>query len=164
MKHEQIDLFSTQEEEIPQESHLAPRQWSLYRLIKFNSLVNHRKTTQREIYDSVSGYEWNSDEKAHDHCPAIWNDIKDNNISLEHDKIIISKNFEYWIGSEEETKQFLNDLWKALAPRLKRYWLYVKKIGMDGKGRLFDKNGNQNQLTNFYECFNDYDISMGDNN
>ena len=166
---EQLSLFdnTTQEEEkveerLPQESSLTPRQWELYRLIKHNSLVEHRKTTQREIYEKVRGYEWNDDIKAHDKCPAIWKDIKDNNESLEHDKIIISDRFVYWIGSEEETQRFLRDLWKALAPRLHRYWAFVNKTKMDGQGKLLDKNGNElNPTTSeFHKCFNDYDITL----
>ena len=163
---EQMDLFaaSVSEEETQEEpkSELTPRQWALYRLIKHNSLVEHRKTTQKEICDRLGeyGYKWDEDEKCHDHCVPIWKDIKDNNESYEHDKIIISKNFEYWVGSSQETKDFLKGLWNSLAPRLRRYWLYVKKVGMDGMGKLFDKNGNQNQLSDFYECFNNYDISM----
>lgn len=163
---EQIDLFYASNCDLeekkpnPQKSELTPRAWATYNLIKHNSLVECRKTTQREIYEKVSGYEWNSDDKCHDHCPAIWKDITDNNLSYEHDKVIISNRFEYWIGSAEETKKFLQDLWKALSPRLKRYWQFVKKIGMDGQGKLFDKNGNQNQVRDFYECFNAYDITM----
>lgn len=145
-----------------EESSLTPRQWELYRLIKHNSLVEHRKTTQKEICDTISGYVWNDKEQVHDHCPAIWKDIKDNNESLEHDKIIISKNFEYWIGSERETKQFLKDLWQALTPRLQRYWKYVAKISLDGQGKILS---NQNDpLTEkaklFHESFNAYDIEM----
>ena len=165
---EQLSLFNTTQEEekveerLPQESSLTPRQWELYRLIKHNSLVEHRKTTQREIYEKVRGYEWNEDIKAHDKCPAIWKDIKDNNESLEHDKIIISDRFVYWIGSEEETQRFLRDLWKALAPRLHRYWAFVNKTKMDGQGKLLDKNGNElNPTTSeFHKCFNDYDITL----
>lgn len=162
---EQLDLFETMEEEkIPQKSSLTPRQWALYRLIHHNSFVEHRKTSQKEICDSIKDYEWVDDEKVHDHCVAIWKDIKDNNESLEHEKIIISKNFEYWIGDEKETKQFLRDLWKALAPRLNRYWNYVHKTKMDGIGKLIDKNGNPideySKSRKFFECYNDYNIEM----
>ena len=167
---EQLDLFAAmncdyeeeKEERQPQESSLTPRAWATYRLIKHNSLVEHRKTTQREIYEKVRGYEWDNDEKTHDHCPAIWTDIKDNNESLEHDKIIIFKNFQYWIGSERETQRFLRDLWRALAPRLHRYWAFVNKVKMDGQGKLLDKNGNPLNTTTseFHKCFNDYDITL----
>lgn len=144
------------------ESHLTPRQWDLWRLIEHNSLVEHRKTTQKEICDTIMGYDYNDKENVHDHCPAVWKDVKDNNESLEHDKIIISKNFEYWIGSERETKQFLKDLWQALTPRLQRYWKFVAKVGMNGLGKVLS---NQNDpLTEkaklFHESFNAYDIEM----
>lgn len=167
---EQLDLFAAmncdyeeeREERQPQESTLSPRAWATYRLIKHNSLVEHRKTSQREIYEKVKGYEWDNDEKTHDHCPAIWTDVKDNNESLEHDKIIIFKNFQYWIGSERETQRFLRDLWRALAPRLHRYWAYVNKTKMDGIGKLIDKNGNtlNEKTSEFHKCFNDYDIEL----
>lgn len=165
---EQLDLFDlsdNQEQEetrLPQESSLTPRQWQTYNLIKHNSLVEHRKTTQREIYEKVGGYEWVDDDKIHDHCSAIWKDIKDNNESLEHDKIIISKNFQYWIGSERETQRYLRDLWRALAPRLHRYWAYVQKTKLDGLGKILDKNGNTiiSTTSEFHRCFNDYDIEL----
>lgn len=156
--HEQLDIFETSQ------SRLTPRQWALWRLVEHNSLVEHRKTTQREIFEKVSGYTWNDDEKAHDHCTAIWNDIKDNNESLEHDKIIISKNFEYWIGSERETKQFTDGLWKALSPRLKRYWKFVNKLKLHGQGKLLSNQDNpidsDSLAKQFHEVFNAYDIEM----
>lgn len=143
---------------------LTPRQWELYRLIYHNSMVEHRKTTQKEICDTISGYEWNDDVRSHDHCSAIWKDIKDNNESFEHDKIIISKNFEYWIGSETETRKYLQMLWENVSARLTRYWNYVKKTQMDGQGKLIDKNGNvindMSKARAFFECYNNYNIEM----
>ena len=164
----QLDLFESsveeQEERNEQKSELSPTHWELYRLIYHNSLVEHRKTTQKEICEKIPFFEWDDDEKCHDHCVAIWRYIKDNNESLEHDKIIISKSFVYWIGSENETKRFLRDLWKALSPRLVRYWKYVNKTQMDGLGKLFDKNGNpiddNGKARAFHECFNAYDIEL----
>lgn len=123
------------------QKHLTPRQWRLLDLIKRNSLVEYRKTTQKEICDNIEGYEWNEDEKCHDHCPAIWNDIKDINLSYETDKLIISDNFEYWIGNEQETKEFIDKLWNDLEPRLMRYWAYLKKIERNGQGQLIDRKG-----------------------
>lgn len=167
---EQMDLFAASVSEEPKEerneqkSELTPTHWDLYRLIYHNSLVEHRKTTQKEITEKIPFFEWDDDEKCHDHCVAVWRYIKDNNESLEHDKIIISKNFKYWVGSAKETKRFLRDLWKALSPRLKRYWKYVAKTKMDGLGKLFDKNGNpiddNGKARAFHECFNAYDIEL----
>lgn len=167
---EQLDMFATancdyeeeqKQKRLEQKSYLTPRQWDLWRLLEYNSLILRRKTTQREIYESVSGYEWNDDEKCHDHCPAIWKDITDNNLSFEHQKIIISKNFEYWIGNEEETKEFIDDLWQQLAPRLMRYWAYKSKVSQNGQGRLLDKNLNPVEDTKareFIESYNPYRV------
>ena len=164
---EQLDLFETsiqEEEKRPQESELTPRQWSLYRLIYHNSMVEHRKTTQKEIYDKVQGYEWSESNNTSDHCSAIWTDVATNNLSLEHDGIIITEKYVYWIGSKRETKKFLQKLWRDLSPRLKRYWNYVKKVGYDGQGKLYDKNLNpideNSKAKMFHDSFNDYDINM----
>ena len=162
---EQLDLFESSEKQ-ESKSLLTPRQWALWRLIEHNSIVEHRKTTQREIYEKLQdyGYIWNDEETIHDHCVSIWKDIKDNNESLEHNKIIISKNFEYWIGSEEETKEFIQDLWKALEPRLTRYWNYVKKLKRHNQGKLLSNKlqpiDDDSVAERFYQCFNEYNISM----
>lgn len=150
---EQLDLFeeSTKitEEDLQdqfdkehQESKLTPRQWQLLNFIKNASLVEHRKVSQRDIVNNVCGYEWNDDEKCHDHCPAIWTDIKDINLSYQTDKIIISNKFEYWVGNEEETQEFLDKLWNDLCPRLTRYWAYLKKAKRNGQGIFIDRKGN----------------------
>lgn len=180
--YEQLDLFEVsnqmaeeteeEEERRPQKSSLTPRQWALYRLIQHNSLVEHRKTTQKEIYEKLKdyGYEWSESNNTSDHCSTIWSDVTANNLSLEHDTIIITKNYIYWIGSRKETEAFLRKLWKDLSPRLHRYWFYVTKLGMDGQGKLYDKNLNPiyhddetaTSLTTklFHDCFNDYDVTM----
>ena len=157
---EQLDVLETT-------TPLTPRQWALWRLIMHNSLVEHRKTTQKEICEKLAdyGYKWvETNGENHDHCAMIWKDVKDNNESVEHDKIIISKNFEYWIGSERETREFIKGLWKALSPRLKRYWNYLKKFGLDGQGKLFSKEGNpiddSSTAQKFHEVFSKYDIEM----
>lgn len=132
----QLDIFETSRDN---EKHLTPRQWRLLDLIKINSIVNRRKTTQKEICDIISDYEWNDDPKVHDHCSAIWSDIKDINLSYQTDKVIISKNFEYWIGNEQETKEFIDRLWSDLEPRLMRYWAYLKKVERNGQGLLLSR-------------------------
>lgn len=180
MNSEQLDIFESskgeemEEEKRPQETKLMPRQWALWRLIEHNSLVEHRKTTQKEICNKLKdyGYVWNESSNTSDHCTMIWSDVMENNLSLEHQKIIITVKYEYWIGSERETKNFLKKLWNDLSGRLHRYWEYVKKVGYDGQGRLYDKNLNPivkegNYLDDsainaklFIQSFNDYDIEM----
>lgn len=169
---EQLDLFASantdyaeqqQERVIERHSELTPRQWALYRLIYNNSLVLKRKTTQKEICDSIRGYEWNDSETAHDHCPAIWTDITANNLSFSHDKVIISKNFEYWIGNEQETQDFIDNLWNQLAPRLMRYWFYKEKVKRNGQGKLLSNElnpiDNDSKAREFIESYNPYKIS-----
>ena len=169
---EQLDLFASantdyaeeqQEREKERQSTLTPRQWALYRLIYNNSLVLKRKTTQKEICDSIRGYEWNDSETAHDHCPAIWTDITANNLSFSHDKVIISKNFEYWIGNEQETQDFIDNLWNQLAPRLMRYWFYKEKVKRNGQGKLLSNElnpiDNDSKAREFIESYNPYKIS-----
>lgn len=159
MKVDQLDLWyaSSLEEEnkVTEQSlqkqhdnkttqkHLSSRQWALLNLIKQNSFVGKRKTSQREICDALKeyGYEWNEDEKCHDHCTAIWNDIKDINLSFDTDKIIIAYRFEYWIGDEEQTRAFIDKLWNDLAPRLSRYWSYLHKVNRNGQGQLLSRKG-----------------------
>lgn len=145
---------------------LTIRQKQLYWLIEHNSLVEHRKTTQREIYDKLQryGYEWNDDEKTHDHCSAIWNDIASINENVYARKLIISKDFEYWIGSERENQEYIKSLWRALAPRLHRYWKYLKKTMEHGQYTFIDANGklidDKSKAQRFIQAFNDYDIEM----
>lgn len=143
---------------------LTSRQWALWRLIEHNSLVEHRKTTQKEICEKIEGYVYKERKNSTDCCSAIWSDVKQNNESLEHDKVIITKNYEYWIGSEQETKIFILNLWKQLAPRLHRYWFLLNKIKRDGQGKIISNQGNpideNSTAKKFHECFNNYDVEM----
>ena len=146
--YNQLDLFecAITEEEMQQkhdkaftQKKLNPRCWRLFDLICHNSLIEHRKTTQKEICDKLGelGYKWNNDPKCHDHCTMVWTDISKLNLSGENDKVIISDNFEYWVGNEEETKEFLDKLWNDLLPRLVRYWSFTNKVAKNGQGQLF---------------------------
>lgn len=126
------------------EHKLTPRQWRLLDLIKHNSFEEHRKTTQKEVCDKLAehGYVWKETSgENHDHCTAVWQDIAAINLSYETDKLIISDNYEYWIGDAEETMAFLDDLWKKLSPRLVRYWAFLKKVERDGQCLIFDRKG-----------------------
>ena len=147
----QLDLFEVSVQEEPrkiteedmQKAHdkaytqrlLTPEEWELYRLIKYNSEVLDRRTSQKEIADKL-GLKWNDDPKAHDHCTKVWTLIKNLNESNEIEKVIISFNFEYWLGNEQETKVYMDKLWNDLEPRLTRYWKYLKKIKKNGQGKL----------------------------
>ena len=144
---EQLNLFDFQVEEetkVEPKFRLTPRQWALYRLIKKNT-DEGRKTTQREIFEEIPGYEWHRKEfGAHDHCPMVWNDIegeKGLNYSPEIQKTIIIKDFEYWIGNKEEIAEYLNAKWRRLSPALTRYWDLIKKVAQDGQCQIFSCQG-----------------------
>lgn len=170
---DQLDLFAAsscdyeeeqKEKEVEKVSKLSPRQWKLYRLIYDNSVNYQRKTTKREIYEALKdyGYEWNDSDTTHDNCSAIWTDITANNLSFAHDKIIISKNDEYWIGTKEDTDNFLNDLWNQLAPRLMRYWFYKSKVKGNGQGKLLSNEllpiDDNSKAREFVESYNPYEV------
>lgn len=152
---------------------LKDRREKLYELIKYNSLVENRKTTQEEICEKIGGYHYIDSTSTNDHCTAIWSDINKINNDSSIDVVIITKRYKYWIGSKEETKEFLQKLWKDLSPRLQRYWFFVKKIGFDAQGSLFDKELHplydpetcevkQSQIDAqcFHKFFIDYDEAM----
>lgn len=135
---------------------LNPEEWALYRLIKYNSEVLDRRTTQKEICDKL-GFKYNDDPKAHDPCPKIWTMISHLNLSNEIEKVIISFNFEYWIGNAEETKVFLDKLWQDIEPRLFRYWTYLRKVKKNGQGKLLSAQlkpiDEESQAREFVESF-----------
>ena len=149
---------------------LKIRREKLYELIKYNSLIENRKTTQEEICEKIDGYNYVESNSTNDHCTAIWSDINKINNDSSVDAVIITKRYKYWIGSKEETKEFLKKLWKDLSPRLKRYWFFVKKIGFDAQGSLFDKDlkplydgGISDELIAgqlFHKFFVEYDEAM----
>ena len=172
---EQMDLFAaTNCEEPPKEKRvtekdlqkahdkkykqklLTPEEWSLYRLIKYNSEVLKRKTTQREIANAL-GLKYNEDIKCHDACPSVWTMITYLNLSGEIEKIIITHEFTYWIGNAEETKVFLDKLWQDIEPRLFRYWTYLRKIKKNGQGKLISAQlkpiDEDSQAREFVESF-----------
>lgn len=124
-------------------NHLDTTAWRLYDLIKYNSVVENRKTTQKEICDKLNelGFVWNDEITTHDHCPKVWTVVNQINNSWEVDKVIISKNFEYWLGNEEETQNFLDSLWQQLSPRLCRYWNFKQKLSRNGQGKLISNQG-----------------------
>lgn len=145
------------------EEKLTPREWRLLDLIKHNSFVEHRKTTQKEICEKIDTFIWNDDEKCHDHCTAIWHDIEEINLSYQTDKLIISDKFDYWIGDEEETKAFIDKKWQDLLPRLVRYWAFLNKVKRNGQGILIDRKGNvideDSQARAFIENYGNQRIS-----
>ena len=65
--------------------------------------------------------------------------------------------------NEEETKEFLDNLWKALEPRLTRYWNYYKKVKRHNQGKLLSNQlqpiDEDSKAEQFFNCFNEYNIT-----
>lgn len=164
---EQMNMWEATNYEEPKKDEgtkLIPRQWALYRLIRHYSLELRKKITQREICDMLpEHYKWNDDIKTHDHCVMIWRDITNLNLSYEIDKIVISDNYEYWLGDQEQTKEFINGLWDDLFPRLSRYWAYKRKVSRNGQGKLLSNQleviDDESQAREFIESYGKERIS-----
>jgi len=144
---------------------ITPQQWDLYDFIKHNSLEEHRKTTQKEICDAFPrAYVYVERENSTDKCSQIWVDIEAINGSPNLEKFIITKRYEYWIGSEDECKQYLKRLWNSISPRLFRFWNIVTKMKANGQGKLLGASGlpinEDSKARRFVEAFNAYDLEM----
>ena len=134
----------------------------LYALIVHNSLEEHRHTTQAEICEKIPSFVLSKDPFAHDKCVRIWTAIKNINECSSNEFIIIYKDFEAWIGNEEETEAYLIDLWNALSPRMSRYWNLKRKASRHGQGKAFGEDGNpldelEGMDKMFYTSFKAYD-------
>lgn len=132
----------------------------LYELIKHNSLVQGRHTTQREICERIPTFVLSKDPFIHDKCVRIWVAIKNINYATSLEYIIIYKDFEAWIGDKEETDNFIANLWRgAISPRLSRYWNLKRKALRNGQGKAFDEDGNPFEGMDFafYTSFKAYD-------
>jgi hypothetical protein len=127
---------------------LTTRQWRTYNLIKENSL-NGRKTNQYEIYAYTpagvykDGYVWNNNPTSHDKCPMIWSDIEKLNFSNKIEKVIVFKDFEYWIAKDEDdAKEFAKKYLADALKKLKRHWRIINKVKLDGQMKLLSTDGN----------------------
>lgn len=144
---------------------LTPQQWDLYELIKHNSLIERRKTTQKEICDIFpNAYAYVDRPNSTDKCTQIWVDIQAINESPNLEKFIITERYEYWIGSERECKRYLKRLWNSISPRLLRFQNVVRKMKADGQGKIIGASNlpidDNSKARRFIEAFNEYDLEM----
>ena len=119
---------------------LTSRQWDLYDLIRANSMLG-RRTTQLEICQKISGYEYKDRKGTTDKCSAIWTDINIINLSTQTEKLILTERYTYWIGDAKETTEYLDGYWESLVPSLTRYWKMLKKIKNNGQYKLLSTRG-----------------------
>lgn len=129
-------------------SSLTPRQWWLYRLVKWAS-ENDKKLSIKEIIDWQEKYhsekkltfsdlyQFKDTEGNHSNCPAIYEDKDIINESDEIDKIICVKNNQFYIGTEKETIEYHNKLMHNVCRDSHKCKIIRDKISQDGQYKLF---------------------------
>lgn len=127
---------------------LTPRQWWLYRLIKWASEHNQKlsikeivewqdkyKAENKITFDDL--YHFNESEGNHSNCPEIYKDKDAINESDELDKIVCVKNNQFYIGNEYETIEYHNKLMHNVCRDSHKCKIIRDKISQDGQGKLF---------------------------
>lgn len=151
---------------------LTPRQWNLYRHIKFCTEVgrfnpktnsNDHFATQESITISWNkaihedGYYYQKDTKHGDHCRQIWDDVQAVNESPEVEKIIVVDDYTYRLGTEEECEKYFLWLKRKAVVLLKRAYVVFGKMSKDGQGKLVSDQdkwiGDDSAARSFVEAF-----------
>ena len=147
---------------------LTPRQWWLYRLIKWATLEQDTKLSISQIIDYQNKYgqagkltftdiyNFSESEGNHSNCPEIYKDVDIINESDELDKIICKKNNQFWLGNESECIQFHNKLMHNVCRDSHKAKIIRDKISQDGQGKLITFDGipiNDTNAREFHESF-----------
>lgn len=131
---------------------MTPRQWNLYNLLKANP---DKWFTQKEIVDSVQGYEYHN--RNNDKAPQIREDKKAINASLEVDKIIVMKKYCFKLGSEKEIEHERSKHLKRLKAQLDEIKAIDKKLSQNGQGKLLSNKckeiGENSNVKEFHETY-----------
>lgn len=129
-------------------SSLTPRQWWLYRLIKWASeqdiklsikeIVDYQsryKEAGKLTYDDL--YKFKDADGNHSNCAAIYKDINTINESDELDKIICMNNNQFYLGTEKENIEYHNKLMHNVCRDSHKAKIIRDKISADGQMKLF---------------------------
>lgn len=127
---------------------LTPRQWWLYRLIKWAS-ENEKKLSIKEIIEYQTKYEeankltftdlyqFKETEGNHSNCPEIYKDKDIINEFDKIDKIICVKNNQFYLGTEKEEIEYHNKLMHNVCRDSHKAKIIRDKISQDGQMKLF---------------------------
>jgi hypothetical protein len=155
---------------------LTPRQEWLYDYLKRSFLMNPNQYIEQitiinalafdikeGIYKHDDRYFYNTNPKCHDHCSAIWSDVKAINNSYKKDKIICVKDLTYKIAKDRaEALEFANKLKKDALKKLERHWRIIDKIRRDGQGKTVSNDNvaidEKSRAREYYETFIKTDI------
>lgn len=127
---------------------LTPRQWWLYRLIKWAS-ENNKKLSIPDIVDYQNKYkeankltftdlyQFKETDGNHSNCPQIYADKDALNESDRIDKIVCVKNNQFYLGNEEETIEYHNKLMHNVCRDSHKAKIIRDKVSRDGQIKLF---------------------------
>ncbi len=103
----------------------------------------NRWTTQRELVDAVEDdltiidkLEWNDHD--YNHCRRIWTIINNLNQSGKLEKIIVTKDYKYKLGTKKECEAYFKKLHKDAVLKLMRLSTLKRKYAQNGQETLFD--------------------------
>ncbi len=150
---------------------LTPRQEWLYKYLKRNWLINSNQYLEQitivnalafdikeGIYKHDDRYVYNTNPKCHDHCTAIWNDVRAINYSYKKDKIICVKDLTYKIASNKaEALEFAEKIKADALKKLDRHWRIIDKINRDGQGKTVSNDNvaidEKSKARDYYETY-----------
>ena len=146
---------------------LTPRQWWLYRLVKWAS-EQEKKLSIKEIIDFQESYrsagklpfadlyQFKDAEGNHSNCPQIYEDKDAINESDQVDKVLCVKNNQFYLGSEKENIEYHNKLMHKVCEYSHKAKIIRDKISQDGQGKLFTYDLVEMEKSNgrdFHEAF-----------
>ncbi|MCK9449957.1 MAG: hypothetical protein M0Q41_13425 [Bacteroidales bacterium] len=115
---------------------LTPHLWRLYDSIKFATGFGKSLNVEEiaEMFPDV--YEFKKQKGNYSNCPQLYKDIDIINASHEVEKIIIKKNNNFRLATEEEAIEYHNKLVRRLIHYRDNALAVKYKIGKDGQGKL----------------------------
>lgn len=121
---------------------ISTRQWALYNYLNkcFEENPN-RWVSPEEIYNNVPGYIW--DYKAYDKCKGIRNDKKFLNSQDEKDKIIVMRDRNFKIATQEEAKYEIGQHYRRLIEQRAEIDNMKRKYKLDGYFKLLNNRGEE---------------------
>lgn len=133
-------------------NNLSPMEWAIYRYIRKKSYLqtdnpDDKWTTQRELVDVVNSdltindkLEYN--EGDYNHCRRLWTIINGINQSGKVQKIIVTKNYKYKLGTKKECKEYFRKLRKDALLKLVRLSVLERRMEQNGQGQLLSQDLN----------------------
>ena len=129
-------------------SELTPRQWWLYRLIKWASeqemklsvaqIIDYQEKYKEQgklTFDDL--YQFKDAEGNHSNCPDLYGDKDAINECDRIDKVLCVKNGQFYLGTERENIEYHNKLMHNVCRDSHKCKIIRDKISQDGQMKLF---------------------------